>query len=339
MSVMSVDKFGDCDTGESGPPGPMGPMGPQGPRGLVGLRGKRGADGPAGERGPKGPRGADGAKGADGSKGDTGPAGKDGKDGSKGDTGPAGDVLGIMTKWMPDLIVEGFQKSARLCYYFRTRDDFLWNKDTITGFASKSLRTHRDANLVSGKILAQTLPRGGYCAEFQDACIKIPGCGIAITQPSISILAITFKIIGKPKQREVLVKSANRMITLYDKLEVWTKKESSNDMITTSKHTSFRYEKNAWNTIVVQWSYDEKNPNLPGYIYYIDDRYEVIFDKPSDEEYSMYIGSDVGGKKTFSGCIAAIELYTLDTELGELPLKIIETIIGWHYSLVTHITK
>ena len=29
--------------------------------------------------------------------------------------GPAGDVLGIMAKWMPDLIVEGFQKSAILC--------------------------------------------------------------------------------------------------------------------------------------------------------------------------------------------------------------------------------
>ena len=117
------------------------------------------------------------------------------------------------------------------------------------------------------------------------------------------------------------------MITIYDRLEVWTRKGSA-------KSCSLVYEEKQWNTIVVQWSYDDNNPNLPGYVYFLDECYKLIWDGPSDEEKSLYIGSDVGGKKAFSGCIAAIEMYNLVNERGQLPRAVIDNMIGWHNSLV-----
>ena len=204
---MPVDKFGDCTTGESGPAGPMGPIGPQGKRGVdgaVGVRGPKGdtglkgEDGTMGQTGPQGKRGADGTvggRGPKGLKGDTGSKGEDGKDGTKGlkgDIGPAGpkgsdgDPLGVILKWFPGLLLEGFQKTSALCYYFKKLSDFKWNDQhkIVNGFESQS-NSNTVAELITDNIFPVTLPKGGYCAEFRDARLKVPRVKIAYLAPEI----------------------------------------------------------------------------------------------------------------------------------------------------------
>ena len=214
MSVMSVDKFGDCDTGESGPPGPMGPMGPQG---------KRGADGPAGERGPKGPRGE---AGKDGPAGKAGAVGPRGKDGAKGDIGPAGavgprgkDAFNLI-QWSPHAFKRIFRESASVNIYFNSATDGIVFKERKP-IGLKNHGLEGDANFIGQtfpKLLRSKTHR--YMIELKNSIFKIEPISTATTGPSTSIFALSFKSLSLSTKPRILFSSENgtRATSLQDRL-------------------------------------------------------------------------------------------------------------------------
>ena len=92
---MTVDPFGNDDTGENGKPGPKGDKGEKGdaggPPGAKGDKGDTGLQGPTGSQGPQGHQGDTGLHGHTGTKGDKGDTGLQGPTGSQGPQGHQGD--------------------------------------------------------------------------------------------------------------------------------------------------------------------------------------------------------------------------------------------------------
>ena len=323
MSVMSVDKFGDCDTGESGPPGPMGPMGPQGSRGLVGLRGKRGADGPAGERGPKGPRGEVGKDGAVGSKGDSGPAGAVG---SKGDRGPAGavgprgkDAFNLI-QWSQNAFKRIFRESASVNIYFNSlTDGIVFKERKPIGLKNRGLEG--DANFIG-----QTFPRllriksDRYMIELKNSIFKIDPISMGTTSPTTSIFALSFKSLSISTKPRILFSSENgtRAISLQDRL-IEGVYRGILTIYSSGVQKEIRFNNREWAGLLIQYTCIDKMVHCQ----YIFNEQTGTLDmgaQDKEDDYTLYIGGHPKKSKAHHA-MGSFEMYYNFIDEGDYKLS------------------
>tara|TARA_Y100000310_G_C20555536_1_gene750315 strand:+ start:223 stop:1053 length:831 start_codon:yes stop_codon:yes gene_type:complete len=236
----------------------------------------------------------------DEAKGERGPRGERGPPGKKGD-----DALSL-TRWFPSQTLNWIRENEACCYYFKQRNDFIWDKEKppkIIGFKSHSKNGNNAINLKPMKASKRLkLPsRRGYCLEFSDSLFKAKNVELATGTPSYAVLILTFKLDMYPIVEQFLVttETGDRAISLS---------ERTINIYGFTSNVKLRYNSRAWNTLFVQWTYMS---DMKGWVYFNEARLPLITAFPwgRKQEPEVYIGAKKDKSQPFTGCLAALEIY------------------------------
>ena len=265
----------------------------------------------------------------DESKGERGPRGERGPPGKKGD-----DALSLI-RWFPSQSINWIRENEECCYYFKERNDFIWDKEKppkVIGLKSHSKNGNNAINLKPTKAMKRTkLPsRRGYCLEFNDSLFKVKNVLIANANPSYTVLIITFKLDKYPIEEQYIVttETGDRSISV---------KEKDIKISGFTYDMEFLYNFQRWNTLFVQWT---DMDDMKGYVYFNEYVAELTTIKPVHrKERDIFIGAKKDKSQPFLGCLAALEIYEADIPPEKcFPEGFRELLIEDHKAMVSSFT-
>ena len=307
-------KYGEV-TALVGPQGPPGPSGRRGPQGKHGIDGSDGAVGPPGSKGPRGEIGPAGPQGP------AGPPGSRGTKGQKGDPGKSGHVgIDDMCRWMPDLVVEQFEKNETCCFKITdpSKDLHVDKGGAYIVWISRSeLKKNAVAVHPSKRVLHITEKNNALV--FDKSLYRVDDISLGPLAPSYVYVCVTFQVDGENDQTIVTNYDSNnpdlpiREISASNReIRIWGAK-------TKTSYVSIEHKtkKNEWTTLFVQWTKHEGSFHVNGK--------EIVgaFTCKKLESYleidSISIGGRNDGSHSFKGAISALEIYVADKTRGSIP--------------------
>ena len=243
-----------------------------------------------------------GIQGAEGLTGKRGPIGEKGERGAKGEPGDSG--VTSMARWFPSQTIDWLRENESCCYYFKERDDFIWDKEKppkIIGFKSHSKSGNDAINLKPMKASKRTkLPSGrGYCLEFSDSLFKVENVELANGYSSYSVLILTFKLDQLPTGEQYLIttETGDRAVSVKGRdLQI---SGFTYDM-------KFLYNFRQWNTLFVQWT---NMGDMIGWVYFGGKGVALTTTSIPRREAGIFIGAKKDKSHPFVGCLAALEVY------------------------------
>ena len=176
-------------------------------------------------------------RGPPGPPGETGPPGKKGKD--------AFDLY----KWCPVSMLRIFRENEACRFYFKTEDDGILKKEG----KPIGLRDHLGKrNAICLQNFEKPVPiYDVYAIPLRGALYEIKNIPLAVTPPTITLIALSFKVLpGVNNGRIFSNKSNTRGVTISDQ-------STSITFIGTS--IQLKYNRKAWNTLIIQFSYISEN--------------------------------------------------------------------------------
>ena len=254
-----------------------------------------------------------GPEGTPGSPGPRGPAGKDGTDGKDGVKGH--DAMNIC-RWFPTQTIKWFRENEACCYYFEKdgeKDCFIKKEEKVIGFKSHTTEPRIAACLKEFEG-TQKLPGDlGLGVNFKNSLYKVQDIDLATYYPSYAMLLMTFKFDNKTlSTEEYLINCDNRAVSAYkNNIRIWG---------TASDPLEIPCKFDKWITLLVQWTWKEDDKT--GFVY-LEDHHDdnrggqkrSFTTALGGENKDLFIGAKQDGTLSFSGCLAALEVYTAELQI------------------------
>ena len=155
-----------------------------------------------------------------------------------------------INKWFPVQIIGWFQENARVCYYFRTVDDFIHDKKkNITGFKSQSKYYPVYARLDAGSLTSEELPTKRLCAVLPGStCLSVIGASISKADLYVTIV-ITVKFTGaRQAASQVYTDNWLALTAEGDKFNLYG--------VTGKRELIAPRGLDKWNTVWIEWGYN-----------------------------------------------------------------------------------